>query len=146
MGRLPPQRYTTLQLVVKHKHATDWDVYSTPGPGLTISARLRDILLPLASPCFEFMPVKLNDQIYYLLRRAHCIDCFDEKNSQVDYFPHNPTKIMRVRVYSFFLSRLSDPILFCIPGLAQYEFCTGGAKEQIELAGVRGIDFIKATE
>ena len=140
----PKHEYSPPMLHVDDPSANHWDYYCEPGTGgELVSRRLKEVLLPMVAPCFSFLPAYINGHEYYFLVRESAIDCLDRAQSDIMWSARDPSRVALVRKYAFRTERLHDPLVFAIPEFSGRVFFTEGAKRQVEVQQLRGMQFTK---
>src|SRR5262249_31676940 len=95
---------------------------------------------------FDLLEAQVNGRPFFLLRKKDTLSCFDQQNSIVISFPHQPGSIMRIDHYRFFKDRIPDPAVFPIPEIRWHLFATDSIKQMISARGFKGLYFIDAED
>lgn len=146
LGEETDDKYVSVNLRVYTEGAGDWHCYPVPGTFGLFSQAVIDLIGPHMKQCFEFFEATVNDLPYYFLRQIGTLDCLDREHSELVPFPHDPSRVMRIKRYRFHKQEIADPIVFVVPETSTEIFTTQGIKDALEEAKLRGIVFVNAEE
>jgi hypothetical protein len=128
----------TIALAVNDERASDWDCFMVPGTRDLYSQRFVHAVGKSALKGFVLLPAQLNRVTYYFLRNCEVVDCFDRQKAVYETFPHDPSRIMRIRQFAFVDNPVPEDACFCIPETRAL-LLTGPVANRIRDAGLRGI-------
>ena len=128
---------TSFNLFVKAR--TQFDSVWIIGVGLVMSARLRQTLEPLVGGPVTFLPVRVNDEPFSLMRVEHVIDALDEGRSEYDRTSSG--EVFALGKPAWLGDRIPDPSIFTIPQFASRVWATPTVADAYRLSGCNGLIF-----
>jgi hypothetical protein len=135
--------WETLSIASGHPGATAWDCFMDTGLGL-FSQRAVEAIGYDAFGMFDLMDAKLDGEPHYFLRPNSVLDCLDRDRSELVFFPHDPSRVMKIRRYSFRdVPRLHHALVFRIPESLGRLFATEPILRRIEDHHLRGLQMIQ---
>lgn len=125
-------------LVLKREPKVDTDFCDIDDMGICI---LNEWTYKMLSPAFnqsvELLPLKSDDQTYYLVNVIETTDCLDRNNS--DYTALGVNQIMSYNELSFHTDKITCPF-FRIPELPFTILITGDVVELYHSQGLKGLN------
>ena len=76
-----------------------------------MSERLYFEISKYSGDSFQFLPVKLDGEPFYIPVRWKPLDCLDLSRSEVRYYKHAPEQVMHIDKFVFHSDRLCDPLV-----------------------------------
>jgi hypothetical protein len=125
-------------LWVNVDQVSDWDCFMVPGTKSLYSQRFVHVVGKRSLERFVMLPVQLNGVTYYFLRNREAVDCFDRQKAVYETFPHDLSRVMRIRQFAFVANFVPQDACFCIPETRAL-LLTGPVANRIRDAGLRGI-------
>lgn len=123
------------------------DCYSMV-PGIAVSERARGVFEEMRIPGMRFLEFCINKEPFFLFFSERRIDCLDRARSEIEFFPHDKSRVMQVLQYAFLEDRIQSCDVFTVPELSdgmffwsQETFVTESARDAIDRSDLVGFRF-----
>lgn len=89
------------------------------------SEKAKVNLEPVIGSFVEFLPLtELRGKPYYAMNVLKVVDCLDAARSEIDYFDHDPKRIMVINTFAFVPDRVENVPIFRVPQPTSHVFVT----------------------
>ncbi|MEZ5941665.1 MAG: hypothetical protein R3C18_09750 [Planctomycetaceae bacterium] len=144
LGEQPAELWPDVKLTAHGKGIDEWHYFSVPGTFGAVSQEVVKCIGDFMREYFQFFPSTISDRTFYFLQNISSLDCLDRDRSDIVFFPHDASRVMRIKSYRFRAGCIADPLVFVIPETTTELFATQGVKRIIERHNLDGFKFLAA--